>query len=96
MVRKPASIIFVLAVIVCGLVWSTGIGPWGETRTAWAGSKAETGKSLKAEAVKFPKAVFLEPTHHFAPIMEGATITHDFYVENKGDAPLLIQKVQPD
>lgn len=88
MVRKPAFIIFVLAIIVCGLVWSTGIGPWDATRTAWAESKAETGKS--------PKAVFLEPNHHFAPIMEGATITHDFYVENKGDAPLLIQKVQPD
>lgn len=56
--------------------------------TAWAAAAAETGKS--------PKAVYPETIYRFDPIMEGVEIKHDFQIENHGDAPLVIQKVQPD
>lgn len=43
-----------------------------------------------------PEAHWLQTTHEFAPLMEGADIKHDFIVENKGQGPLAIHKVQPD
>ncbi|MBI5897012.1 MAG: DUF1573 domain-containing protein [Desulfobacterales bacterium] len=43
-----------------------------------------------------PKANWPETTYEFGTLMEGAEVTHDFVVENKGQAPLQINKVQPD
>jgi hypothetical protein len=43
-----------------------------------------------------PKAVFPEREHQFKPIFEGAQIKHDFVIENKGNAALVIKNVRPD
>lgn len=43
-----------------------------------------------------PKAAFPKPNHHFGEVFEGEDITHDFVVENKGDAPLVIKNIRPD
>ncbi len=43
-----------------------------------------------------PKAHWPQTTYEFAPLMEGTDIKHDFIVENKGQGPLTINKVQPD
>ncbi|MBI5550838.1 MAG: hypothetical protein HY911_04965 [Desulfobacterales bacterium] len=43
-----------------------------------------------------PKAHWPLTTYEFAPLMEGADIQYDFIVENKGQGPLTINKVQPD
>jgi hypothetical protein len=88
MVRKYTFIAIILTIAICGVVWSASSGPWGETRSALAQVKAEAGKS--------PKAVFSERTYQFTSTMEGVDIKHDFYIENHGQAPLVIQKVQPD
>lgn len=56
--------------------------------TAWTAAASEKGKS--------PEAVYPETIYRFDPIMEGVEIKHDFQIENHGDAPLVIQKVQPD
>lgn len=40
-------------------------------------------------------SVFVPQAHfRFNPIPEGEALVHDFFVQNRGDAPLLIEKVQ--
>jgi len=47
-----------------------------------------------ASAAGAPAVVFLEKTHEFPPVIDGAHVTHDFVVANKGSAPLLIEAVR--
>ncbi len=47
--------------------------------------------SLKQPSVYLPAA-----RYEFATVMEGREVTHDFIVQNKGSAPLEIQKVKTD
>ena len=47
--------------------------------------------SLKQPSVYLPAA-----RYEFAPVVEGREVTHDFVVQNKGSAPLEIQKVKTD
>lgn len=49
-----------------------------------------------ATAAKTPKAVVPESIYRFDPVDEGTDIQHDFVIENRGQAPLVIEKVQPD
>ena len=46
---------------------------------------------LKLPAVYLP--VF---RYEFDPVLEGQEVTHDFVIQNKGDAPLKVQKVKTD
>lgn len=45
---------------------------------------------------KGPQAVFPDTRYEFGTIMEGQQVRHDFIVENRGAAPLVIERVQPD
>jgi hypothetical protein len=47
-------------------------------------------------SLKLPLAYLPALRYEFAPIMEGHEVTHDFVVQNKGSAPLEIQKVKTD
>ena len=51
---------------------------------------------IKAPLDKVPKAVFPRLTYEFDPVYEGTEITHDFVVENSGEAPLVIKSIRPD
>ncbi|MEJ2041053.1 MAG: hypothetical protein P8X55_19310 [Desulfosarcinaceae bacterium] len=42
-----------------------------------------------------PQAVYPEMKYEFAPVLEGIQVKHDFVIENRGDAPLVIQNVHP-
>ena len=53
---------------------------------AYAATVSET-------AGKAPSAYFPENTYSFAPVVEGAEVTHDFRLVNKGSGPLKIEKV---
>jgi hypothetical protein len=46
-------------------------------------------KSLNLPSVFVPESRF-----EFAPVLDGTEITHDFIVQNKGTAPLAIEKVR--
>jgi len=35
-------------------------------------------------------------SYNFAPVVDGTEITHDFVIQNKGTAPLKIEKVKTD
>jgi len=39
-----------------------------------------------------PIAVLPEPIHEFEQVVEGTVITHDFFLQNRGTAPLIIKK----
>jgi hypothetical protein len=41
-----------------------------------------------------PVAVAPEPRYEFAPVPEGSEVMHDYVVQNKGTAPLIIEQVK--
>ena len=57
---------------------------------------ADPAAGIKASLDKAPKAVFPDLKFEFSPIFEGETIKHDFVVQNKGEAPLVIKRIRPD
>ncbi len=40
-----------------------------------------------------PAAFFAKIQHEFSPVLEGASVTHDFVIQNKGRGPLKVKKV---
>ena len=48
-----------------------------------------TGQSLQTPTVLIP-----ESRYTFSPVLDGTEVTHDFVIQNKGDAPLAIEKVR--
>jgi hypothetical protein len=43
-----------------------------------------------------PQVAFPQTKFEFDSVFEGTEVKHDFVVENKGDAPLIINKIRPD
>jgi hypothetical protein len=41
-----------------------------------------------------PEAYFPENTFTFGNVLEGTLVNHDFVIENKGEAPLAIERVR--
>jgi hypothetical protein len=48
-----------------------------------------TGQSLQTPSVLIPNSRYT-----FSPVLDGTEVTHDFVIQNKGDAPLAIEKVR--
>ena len=44
--------------------------------------------------VESPSAVVPEPRYEFAPVPEGSEVLHDYVIQNKGTAPLIIEKIK--
>ncbi len=57
-----------------------------------AGAPADVGALIQ----KAPKAVFSKLKYEFEPVIEGVKITHDFIIENHGEAPLVIKNIRSD
>ena len=47
----------------------------------------------ESEPIKQPMAYFPENLYEFSPVLEGVEITHDFFIQNKGTSPLVVEKV---
>jgi hypothetical protein len=45
-------------------------------------------------AAPVPKGVLPESIHVFEPVVEGTLVTHDFILQNRGDAPLIIESIK--
>jgi hypothetical protein len=43
---------------------------------------------------KGPSAFLAETIHEFAPVVEGTPVTHEFILQNRGDQPLEIIKIE--
>ena len=48
----------------------------------------------KNNAEKRPLAFIPKQMYEFIPVVEGSLVTHDFIIQNKGTAPLVIEKVK--
>lgn len=60
-------------------------------------ASSKTAKSAAASAAdaQQPKIVVTDPVKDVGQVTKGSKISHDFVVENKGSAPLLISEVRP-
>ena len=54
-----------------------------------------SAKGADTSALLSPVAVAPAHGYEFAPVVEGAKIKHGFVIENRGSAPLQIEKVRP-
>jgi len=43
-----------------------------------------------------PVAFVPDADYEFSQVLDGTEITHDFIIQNKGNVPLKVEKVQPD
>ncbi len=66
--------------------------------TTYAADPSTSGEAAvkAAETVDpaAPKAQFPERGFIFEPVVDGASVTHDFVVKNTGDGPLAIRNVK--
>ncbi len=46
------------------------------------------------EAQKSPSAFFPANSYEFEQVVDGTKVMHDFIIQNKGTAPLIIQKIK--
>lgn len=56
------------------------------------------GNTIRAEDVNtsFPSASIANPTHEFEPVVDGTQVFHEYPMQNKGLATLIIEKVKTD
>jgi hypothetical protein len=54
-----------------------------------SGTFGFSGQSLQAPSAFIPNSQYT-----FSPVLDGTEVTHDFVIQNKGDAPLSIEKVR--
>jgi len=47
-----------------------------------------------AETADAPSVFFPETQYEFSPVLEDATVVHDFVIKNKGNAPLNVDRVK--
>jgi len=52
--------------------------------------------AAESQATDSPSVFVPEPRYEFAPVVDGREVAHDFVIQNKGDAPLIIERVKTD
>lgn len=77
------------------------VKPLGDLEPATAKDKPKNPKlgervEILQVSLKLPMAHLPALRYEFTPVMEGKEVVHDFVVQNKGSAPLEIQKVKTD
>lgn len=55
---------------------------------------ATNSPGVDDESLKSPSAFLPAEEFEFEPVVDGVEITHDFIVQNRGAAPLIIEKVK--
>jgi hypothetical protein len=81
------------------LSWITGVLLLAGSIVLQADTTAGTDKANATRSIASqdqPAVFFPETRHEFDPVMEGVEIKHDFVIENRGRAPLIINNVRPD
>jgi hypothetical protein len=49
---------------------------------------------LTEQTLQTPSAFIPDSQYTFSPVLDGTEITHEFVIQNKGNAPLEIEKVR--
>lgn len=58
--------------------------------------KMSAPSEKKMSETDHPRVVVTQMEYVFDPVFEGTQIKHDFMIENRGTAPLVIENVRPD
>ena len=79
----------VIPMVMLALMWgaTAGFGASNQAAEKAPSSAGTTGQAL-------PVAVMPELKYEFAPVVDGAEVTHDFTVKNSGKADLAIHQVK--
>lgn len=85
----------VINLLIGLVITALAVGPSTAGKTQ-SSSPAGASADAASPARKGPKAVFPKLKYEFEPVLEGVEITHDFIIENHGDAPLVIKNIRPD
>jgi hypothetical protein len=98
--RKKAGAIFIFAVFIgCFLTHADGAEADSKPVVQKSGSEGaahEERVEIQQTSLKQPLAVLPAAAHTFDPVVEGQEVAHAFIVQNKGSAPLEIQRVKTD
>ena len=91
--RKQLSLYTTILVLLI-TCWGTHLWAGETSSTPQPKVTPETGAaSASAESSGTPRAVFPVLGHEFEPVLEGASVTHTFKVENQGTGELNVLKV---
>ena len=52
------------------------------------------GLGFGAENEQSPNVFFPQTHYEFSPVLEDTTVVHEFVIQNKGDAPLNVERVK--
>ena len=52
------------------------------------------GSGFGAENEQGPKVFFPQTRYEFSPVLEDTTVVHEFVIQNKGNAPLRVDRVK--
>ena len=84
--RKRTFILAFFVVTLLSAAWAVAGAPIKQT----VPSNSDTS------GVDHPRAVVPQLEYVFTSVFEGVQIKHDFVIENRGTAPLVIKNVRPD
>lgn len=84
--RKRLFLLTLSAIVLLCATWALAGTP---IKTSDPGEKNRSEKDQ-------PKLVVPQMEYVFDPVFEGVQIKHDFVIENRGTAPLVIKNVRPD
>jgi len=52
--------------------------------------------AAESPATDSPTVFVAEPSYEFAPVVDGRVVAHDFVIQNRGNAALIIERVKTD
>lgn len=88
--RKHLCLLTLSAIVLLCTAWALAGPPIKQSAP-----KQSTPGEDKLSEKDHPRAVVTQMDYTFDPIFEGVQIKHDFVVENRGTAPLVIRNVRP-
>ena len=92
---KSISVIMVVSVVLLFTVGSYAAQYDSDQAAASGSDQPAASKSDQAAASEKIASAFLPVTNwEFNPVVDGKAVTHDFVIQNKGNAPLNISKVK--
>ena len=95
MKMKSISVIMVVSVVLLFTVGSYAGQYDSDQAVASESDQAAASGSDQATASEKIASAFLPVTNwEFNPVVDGKAVTHDFMIQNKGNAPLNISKVK--
>ena len=83
-----------IAAIICSILWLSCIS-YAAPPNVPSDSHSKTGSAeLAPQADKAPKAFLPVTKWEFEPVIDGQEVVHEFVIQNKGNAPLNVERVK--